>query len=138
MGRVRVLFLGFGSGSGIKKVGFFPRVLGFRVPEPIMIPGTIIQIAVTPTIIDIDPNALHFDPLERECYLDKEFDFNFLPDYDFSYQMSNCLFEAMIQETNKQCNCSALALGPLDFDLNSTDCYGTLIKCEQKIFCNYI
>ena len=26
---------GFGSDSGTKKVGFFPRVLGFRVPEPI-------------------------------------------------------------------------------------------------------
>ena len=31
----RVLFGYQFSGSGSKKVGFFPRVSGFRVPEPI-------------------------------------------------------------------------------------------------------
>ena len=30
---VRVPFFGFGSGSGIKKVGFFPQVSGFQVPD---------------------------------------------------------------------------------------------------------
>ena len=31
----RVVIFGFGSGSGSKKVGLFPRVLGFRVQRPI-------------------------------------------------------------------------------------------------------
>ena len=31
----RVSIFRFGSGLGIKKVGFFPWVSGFRVPEPI-------------------------------------------------------------------------------------------------------
>ena len=36
----RVLFGYQFSGSGSKKVGFFPRVSGFRVPEPITTPLT--------------------------------------------------------------------------------------------------
>ena len=31
----RVVIFGFGSGSGTKIVGLFPRVLGFRVQRPI-------------------------------------------------------------------------------------------------------
>ena len=31
----RVSIFGFGSGSGSKKVGLFPRVSGFRVQRPI-------------------------------------------------------------------------------------------------------
>ena len=31
----RVVIFGFGSGSGSKKVGLFPRVSGFRVQRPI-------------------------------------------------------------------------------------------------------
>ena len=33
----RVSIFGFGSGSGSKKVGLFPRVSGFRVQRPITI-----------------------------------------------------------------------------------------------------
>ena len=33
----RVVIFGFGSGSGSKKVGLFPRVSGFRVQRPITI-----------------------------------------------------------------------------------------------------
>ena len=99
-------------------------------------PGADVQIAVTPKIIDIDQSALHFQPINRECYLEEEFGFNYLPDYDFRYRMSNCLFEALVEQTIKQCECSPLALGSLSFDMNKTDCYGTYINCEKLIFCN--
>ena len=35
----RVSIFGFGSGSGRKKVGLFPRVSGFRVQRPITTPN---------------------------------------------------------------------------------------------------
>ena len=35
----RVVIFGFGSGSGSKKVGLFPRVSGFRVQRPITSQG---------------------------------------------------------------------------------------------------
>ena len=72
-------------------------------------PGADVQIAVTPKIIDIDQSALHFQPINRECYLEEEFGFNYLPDYDFRYRMSNCLFEALIEQTIRQCECSPSA-----------------------------
>ena len=99
-------------------------------------PGADVQIAVTPKIIDIDPSAIHFDPINRECYLEEEFGFNYLPDYDFRYRMSNCLFEALVEQTVEQCGCYPLALGSLTFNMNTTDCYGTYINCEKLIFGN--
>ena len=35
----RVSIFGFGSGSGTKRVGLFPRVSGFRVQRPITSPS---------------------------------------------------------------------------------------------------
>ena len=40
----RVSIFGFGSGSGSKKVGLFPRVSGFRVQRPITTNITIYRI----------------------------------------------------------------------------------------------
>ena len=40
----RVSIFGFGSGSGSKKVGLFPRVSGFRVQRPITTPVSIAPI----------------------------------------------------------------------------------------------
>ena len=101
-------------------------------------PGSDVQIGVTPKLIDIDPSAKHFHPMNRECYLEEEFALSYLPDYDFRYTMSNCLFQALIEQTIKQCNCTPLALGSLGFDMNTTDCYGTYINCEKLIFGNML
>ena len=42
----RVSIFGFGSGSGSKKVGLFPRVSGFWVQRPITSPTTIIWVQI--------------------------------------------------------------------------------------------
>ena len=51
-----------------------------------------------------------------------------------NFQMSNCLFEALIQQTIKTCKCTPIAL---DFNLSTTSCYGKDIICKDNIFCKY-
>ena len=47
-------------------------------------------------------------------------------------QMSNCLFEALIQETKKACNCTPDAVG---FTLEGQSCYGgQKLNCQKRIF----
>jgi hypothetical protein len=51
-------------------------------------PGSEIQIAVSPTIIDITQDAINrFNPKERECYLSDEVVFDYLPQKSFRYQV---------------------------------------------------
>ena len=50
-------------------------------------------------------------------------------------QMSNCLFEALIQETKKACNCTPDAVG---FTLEGQSCYGgQKLNCQKRIFGKY-
>ena len=102
-------------------------------------PGTDVQVAIIPTIIDTDEEAFtYFDPPKRECYNESEFQFDFLPNTNFQYQMSNCLFEALVQKTIKECGCNPNALGALNFNLTGIPCYGKNITCQNEIFSKYL
>ena len=48
--------------------------------------------------------------------------------------MSNCLFEALIQETIKNCSCTPEAVG---FNLTTQSCLGSKILCKDNVFCKY-
>ena len=95
-------------------------------------PGADVQIAVTPKIIDIDQSALHFQPINRECYLEEEFGFNYLPDYDFRYRMSNCLFEGAYEEILYRCNCTP-SFHQTGIKEYPVICTGTKLKCMKYI-----
>ena len=96
-------------------------------------PGTDIRIAISPTIITADKDRIErFDPINRTCYFENEFHFQYLPDDDFQYQMSNCLFEALMQKTIQECECHPLPVGSLKFDLSQRSCYGKKRSCEIK------
>ena len=100
-------------------------------------PGTDVQIAISPTIIEILDGAKRFDPLDKNCYLPNEFKLIYLPEANFRYQMSNCLFEALVQRAIDKCQCNPLPLDSLNFNLSQPSCYGDLINCEKIIFCKY-
>ena len=96
-------------------------------------PGTDVRIAISPTIITADKDRIErFDPINRTCYFENEFHFQYLPDDDFQYQMSNCLFEALMQKTIHECECHPLPVGSLKFDLSQRSCYGKKLSCELK------
>ena len=95
-------------------------------------PGTDVRIAISPTIISAKNNSKRFDPNHRQCYFEDEFEFKFLPDEDFKYQMSNCLFEALMERTIYTCGCHPLPVGSLKFNLSQHSCYGKNLTCERK------
>ena len=100
-------------------------------------PGTDIRIAISPTIISAKNNSKRFDPVNRQCYFENEFHFHYLPDEDFKYQMSNCLFEALMQKTIHGCGCHPLPVGSLKFNLSLHSCYGKKLSCERKYMSKY-
>ena len=100
-------------------------------------PGTDVRIAITPTIISAENNSKRFDPIDRQCYFEEEFQFLYLPDVDFKYQMSNCLFEALMQQTIHDCKCHPLPVGSLQFNLSQYSCYGKKLECENKYTSKY-
>ena len=62
-------------------------------------PGSLFQIAVTPTLITTSDSARdRFTPEERGCYFEDELPLKYLPSPIYRYEMSNCLFEAAYEE----------------------------------------
>ena len=100
-------------------------------------PGTDVRIAISPTIVSADNIIKRFDPINRTCYFEEEFHFQYLPDEYFQYQMSNCLFEALMQETILKCGCHPLPIGSLKFNLSQHSCYGKELSCEKKYISKY-
>ena len=48
-----------------------------------------------------------FTPEQRDCYREDEIDLMYLPkSHGYRYEMSNCLFEASLQQIELQCNCT--------------------------------
>ena len=48
-------------------------------------PGTDIRIAISPTIITADNLTKRFDPVDRQCYFENEFHFQYLSDVSHYY-----------------------------------------------------
>ena len=101
-------------------------------------PGTDVRIAISPTIISAKNSIKRFDPMNRQCYFKDEFDFQFLPDGEFGYEMSNCLYEALMQRTIDVCECHPLSVGSFQFNLSIHSCYGKKLTCEKNFTSKYI
>ena len=101
-------------------------------------PGSDVRIAITPTIINANINSKRFDPINRQCYFDEEFHFQYLPDGYFGYHMSNCLFDALMQQTIRDCQCHPLPVESLKFNLSQHSCYGKKLSCEKKYNSKYL
>ena len=64
-------------------------------------------LVVTPTLMRTTESTKNrFSPEDRQCYFEDEIKLLHLPHINgFRYDISNCLFEATLQEIEKQCQC---------------------------------
>lgn len=84
----------------------FKIAIHHHLDQPIMsikeldvAPGSLFQVAVTPTLISTSESAQkRFDPEDRGCYFKDELPLEYLPSQWYRYEMSNCLFEAAYEE----------------------------------------
>ncbi|XP_023324842.1 uncharacterized protein LOC111698676 [Eurytemora carolleeae] len=96
-------------------------------------PGSVFQIAVTPTLLSTSEDAVkRFNPMERGCYTEGELPLKYLPSKLYRYEMSNCLFEAAYEQILELCNCtpSFHALGYME---KPQICTGPGLTCMNKI-----
>ena len=65
------------------------------------------NIVVIPTLMSTTKGAKsRFNPEERQCYFEDEIALKHLPhENSFRYDISNCFFEATLQEIESQCQC---------------------------------
>ena len=108
-------------------------------------PGSSTQLPLKATLTSTSSNALQrFTPTERDCYAEQEVDLKFLPrdygyrlkndlcfsppKYDLRYSLSNCLFEAGLEEILRQCGCV-----PEEFGFEEKSCQGGQLGCMRKI-----
>eukprot|EP00095_Tigriopus_kingsejongensis_P004041 maker-scaffold5_size1054832-snap-gene-5.11 protein:Tk04041 transcript:maker-scaffold5_size1054832-snap-gene-5.11-mRNA-1 annotation:"bursicon alpha" len=109
-------------------------------------PGTFTQIAVSPILESTTEMAkMRFKPLDRGCYFQSEIALKHWP-YGFKdtldpefrsegghYSMSNCLYEAVLEEIPSQCNCTP-NFHAIGFNIQThPPCLGRGITCVNKI-----
>ena len=94
----------------------------------------------------------HFQPQERNCYVDDEFQplyFNKVLSIrsdlllkltfksgGFRYEMSNCLYSSIIQKIQKECSCQPIFAGTSTSRMNNElpklrRCVGSALKCMR-------
>jgi hypothetical protein len=96
-------------------------------------PGTANQLAVSVALTTTTTATIQrFSPIERNCWKESEINFRFIPYVDFyRYSMTNCLYEAAMQEANKTCGCV-----PGHIRLSKTPCFDKSLKCFNDIIEN--
>ena len=93
-------------------------------------PGTATKLGVSTTLMTTSEDAIQrFGPYERKCWVSSEIGFSFIP-YDnwYQYSMTNCLFEAAMQEANRTCDCIPSFIKP-----SEKQCFGKKLKCYFNI-----
>jgi hypothetical protein len=96
-------------------------------------PGTSTQLAVSATLIITSANAITpFTPNDQKCWTNSEIDFKFISYEElYHYSMTNCLFEAAMQEANMTCQCIPGYIQP-----SFNQCFGKGLKCFNRIIAN--
>ncbi|TRY72690.1 hypothetical protein TCAL_05397 [Tigriopus californicus] len=96
-------------------------------------PGSVFQIAVTPTLMSTTPEAIErFSPLERGCYKEGELPLKYLPSSFYRYEMSNCLFEAAYERVLEECECTP-SFHQLAYEHVPSICRGPSLTCMNRI-----
>ena len=74
----------------------------------------------------------NFSPEERQCYFEDEIQLLHLPhDDSFRHDISNCLFEATLQQIQTDCNCVPAYFQHVIPDVKV--CSGSKIKCMNDL-----
>lgn len=101
-------------------------------------PGLEYLIEITSTLVNISKEAvIRFYPEERDCHVNEEFvlkHFNIagLNIADYSYSLDNCYYNAAIEKTYTNCNCSSPYHPTIDLQLNRNVCTGKAKACELE------
>ena len=106
-------------------------------------PGTENQIAVTPSIITTEQNAIsRLSPAERDCYTENEISLKYLPLKDgYRYGMDNCLFISAFEKILEACKCypgynhNLIPGKSLEYepDIHHGPCSGPNLTCMNDI-----
>ena len=93
-------------------------------------PGTATKLGVSSTFLRTTEDAVkRFSPYERKCWVESEIGFEFIPyEYWYQYSMSNCLYEAAMQEAFRTCDCI-----PTFIIDSSNPCFGSNLRCYFNI-----
>ena len=119
----------------------FQLVVGSFHDQPIVnqkavqiAPGTVNQIAITPSLSSITNRALsRFTTRKRHCYTEDEIGLSyFTAEQGYMYSEQNCIFESALENISKTCNCRPPYM---NFD-NGTPCKEEGLTCMDKVFKN--
>ena len=93
-------------------------------------PGTATKLGFSSTLTRTTEEAVkRFNPYERKCWIESEIGFQFIPyDMYYHYSMTNCLFEAAMQEAYRACDCI-----PSFIKESAKPCFGKKLKCYLNI-----
>ena len=91
--------------------------------------GKYTQLAVTARLVKTSAYAKHrFVPEVRRCYFDDEIRMRVSNlDIKIRYEMTNCLFQAGLDQVRKKCECRSAP-----YTIESDICQGTQITCMRK------
>ena len=98
-----------------------------------VMPGFQTQLGVSVKLTKTSSNAINrFSPKDRKCWSQSEVAFKYLPySYFYQYSMSNCLFEAAMQEAKENCGCI-----PGYIRAGENPCFGRNLSCYNHIIRN--
>ena len=125
---------GFKIGLGHPQDTSFIRNVEFNIPS-----GALTEVAMIPTMIDTTKEAIDkFEPEERDCYTDEEFELRFANkrnniELPKRYSMENCLYDAFIQGLIDNCNCTIEGMNASlhfcgDDFLEESECYYEMVQ----------
>ena len=87
------------------------------------------MVPIIPSIFTTKKSAIErFSPIERDCYLDDEFQLpNLKWDFGYRYSILNCLYEGALQKIMSNCSClhTSSDFNPKNISL----CYGRKLQC---------
>ena len=95
-------------------------------------PGTVTQIALTPSLSSITDRALsRFSPRIRQCYNNKEIELTYFPRRrGYMYSLDNCIFESTVNQVHEDCNCYP---PNLNF-YNNEPCTDEKMTCMEHVY----
>ena len=100
------------------------------------------MVPIIPSIFTTKKSAIErFSPIERDCYLDDEFQLpNLKWDFGYRYSILNCLYEGALQKIMSNCSCLH-TITSSDFNpKNISLCFGRKLQCAlnwMKLFGTY-
>ena len=93
------------------------------------------MVSITPTLTDTSVGAIErFNPIERECYVQDEFNLKMVPTRDgYRYSIQNCLYSSLLDQIINNCSCLPHFYFNYKYDttLKMPPCQGKQLACSN-------